>query len=205
MDLFLLTAVVIVLVPGLDTALVTRNVIAHGRKGGVKTALGTATGVAIHTLLAAVGLSVIVLQSALAFEMIKYLGAAYLLVLGTVAFWPRGKPHGEAAFRLPVVDQSPRRFLYTQGLLNNVLNPKAAIFFWTFLPQFVRPGATPVQAFFWMGLVLTLLTVLWFLIYVTFLSYLDTWIQRSSVKRRIERLSGIALIAFGVKLVFEHR
>src|SRR5579875_241398 len=140
---FAAVCVVITLTPGIDTALVTRNVAVRGRRAGLLTALGASTGLFVHAGAVALGVSAILLRSAVAFQVVKTAGAIYLLVLGVLALW--SSRAGSAAKteefaparrgRLPSPG-SP----YAQGLLTNNTNPKAALFFLTFLPQFLGGG-----------------------------------------------------------------
>jgi threonine/homoserine/homoserine lactone efflux protein len=144
---FVALATLVVIVPGADMALVTRNTLTGGRSAGLRTATGTLLGLCVHAGAALVGLSIVIAASAAAFNTVKLIGAAYLVWLGLQTLWntrtrtwarssdqPSTKP-------APGVGKAP----VVQGILTNVLNPKLAVFFLSFLPQFVdsaRP-ATP--------------------------------------------------------------
>ena len=139
MDLagFFAVAIVVVITPGPDMALVTRNTLAGGRRSGFATAAGTCSGLLVHSLAAALGLSAILLVSSEAFMAVKLTGAAYLVYLGVRGLFSSGP--GALA---PVASRDLRPGAgYRQGLLTNVLNPKVALFFVALLPQFVEPGA----------------------------------------------------------------
>ncbi|MCF8568574.1 LysE family transporter [Alicyclobacillus tolerans] len=87
--------------------------------------------------------------------------------------------------------------------MSNTLNPKVAAFFLTFLPQFVEPGSNTMEQLLFMGFIYTGLAIVWFLIYVSFVNYLRNWLQNSTVKRMMERITGVVLVGFGLKLAFE--
>ncbi|MCF8564659.1 LysE family translocator [Alicyclobacillus tolerans] len=199
--LFLITALAMILVPGLDTALVTRNTISKGLRGGIKTALGTGSGIALHSILASAGLSAILLKSALTFEIIKYAGALYLFVLGIVFILTKKKDTVEIEIPKKYANKSS----YVQGLLSNVLNPKAIVFFWTFLPQFVAPGNDAFWSLTGLGMVLAILTALWLFVYAGFISKLRKWIEQPRVQQQIKRVTGIVLIGLGIRIAIESR
>ena len=199
---FLILTIVVITSPGIDTALITKTTITQGKKAGLQMAFGISTGSLVHTCAAALGLSAILLKSAMAFEVIKYIGAVYLLYLGAHAFWSTRKENaGDVKLHVKVRGKSS----FSQGLLSNALNPKVAVFFLTFLPQFVEPLANTMEQLFLMGLIYTGLSVVWFLIYVSFVNYLRHWIQSPKVKMLMERITGAVLIGFGLKLAFERR
>ena len=131
---FSLAALVITLTPGADMALVARRAVADGWHTAARTSLGVVSGLVVHAAAAAIGVSAILAHSATAFTALKLVGAAYLAVLGLLAFRSaRRVRDGE-----PPARHRGRPFL--QGFLNNVLNPKVAVFYVAFLPQFIRPG-----------------------------------------------------------------
>lgn len=142
---FLLTALIAILVPGPDLLYVVGRGVARGPEVGLIAAGGISTGLVCHALLAAVGLSALLTSSAVAFSAVKFAGAAYLIYLGAKSLlgeggfvvpleeYQDGAHRGQRTLRLSVV--------FWQGVLTNVLNPKAVLFFFAFLPQFVRPEA----------------------------------------------------------------
>jgi threonine/homoserine/homoserine lactone efflux protein len=138
---FLVASFLLWITPGPDTMFILARSIASGPRAGVLSVLGISTGILVHTCFAAFGLSALLATSALAFGLVKFAGALYLIYLGVQAL--RQKVHGMA---LPeVAANSPWR-VYRQGMMTNVLNPKVAIFFLAFLPQFVdaRPAPGPL-------------------------------------------------------------
>lgn len=157
--LFILTAVTLNLYPGPDTLYILGRSAAQGRAAGVVSALGIGSGAVIHSLLGALGLTAVVAASAMAFSVIKWAGAAYLVYLGVSMLL--AKNEGPAKASPP---QSLRR-IYVQGVLTNVLNPKVALFFLALIPQFIAPGAAhPGLAFLILGLTFVTTGTVWCLI-----------------------------------------
>ncbi|MFG6178143.1 LysE family translocator [Halomonas sp. THAF12] len=138
---FLSAAVLLNLAPGPDMAFILGQTARHGRRGGVAAMLGVWSGAGGHVIMAALGLSAILATSALAFSLVKWIGAAYLVWLGIQAL--RGAGDGEST-ATPAAILRPGA-IYRQGVLVSLLNPKVAIFFLAFLPQFVVDGAGPAS------------------------------------------------------------
>ncbi|WP_026584766.1 LysE family translocator [Bacillus sp. J33] len=197
---FLVLSLFVVMSPGIDTALITKRTISDGRKDGYKMALGITTGSLVHTFAAAFGLSAILMQSAVAFEIVKYAGAIYLIYLGLSSFISRKKKTtGDENHTNTGIKKSA----FKQGLLSNVLNPKVAIFFLTFLPQFIKTGENATGQLIFMGVIYTLLSISWFFIYVFFINYLRSWLMSANVQRIMDKTTGLVLIGFGLKLALE--
>lgn len=138
---FLGASLAITIAPGPDNLFVLTQGIARGRQAAIVTALGMCSGVSVHTLAAAFGISAIFATSAIAFAVVKFAGAAYLLYLAWLTV------RHSAAVRLGAADARPAAALFRRGFIMNVLNPKVALFFLAFLPQFVDPqrGSVPLQ------------------------------------------------------------
>src|SRR5258706_6914987 len=156
---YIVAAFALVLAPGPNQALVLANSISHGRRAGIVTSLGANVGTMVHTLAAALGLSAILATSALVFGMVKYVGAAYLVYLGVRAIMDRSVTMGIAE------DGTPTKTLhqtFTRAIAVGILNPKVALFFLAFLPQFVDParGAVVLQ-FLVLGVILATLGLMW--------------------------------------------
>lgn len=197
---FLVLSLFVVTSPGIDTALITKRTISDGRKDGFSMALGITSGSLVHTFAAAFGLSAILLQSAVAFEIVKYVGAIYLIYLGISAFISRKKkdPAGENQ-----QDAEMKKSAFKQGLISNVLNPKVAMFFLTFLPQFIQTGENATKQLIIMGVSYTLLSISWFFIYVFFINYLREWLLSPTVQGIMDKATGLVLIGFGLKLALD--
>lgn len=207
--LFVASVIFLILLPGPDFAIITRNTLALGRTAGVATVLGTCCALLVHTSAAVVGLSAIIMKSALLFSVIKYVGALYLLCLGVKTFWRlknKKEPsvdETEAEAEVAAEAEYNGRSNFKQGFLTNILNPKVAIFFLTFMPQFVEPGSSPFQSFLIMGITYTLLTAAWFIFYVNFLSRISAFMKSPRTQSAIEGITGVILIGFGIKLALE--
>ncbi|USL40813.1 LysE family translocator [Priestia megaterium] len=196
---FLVLTLFVIMSPGIDTALITKRTMADGQTGGYKMALGLASGSLVHTLAAAFGLSALLLQSALAFEIVKYAGALYLMYLGISAFLSKKSDTAS-----PVKEEkSKETSAFRQGLVSNVLNPKVAVFFLTFLPQFVQSDQNVAIQLLLMGITYTILAITWFFVFVFFINYLRKWLTTPSVQRFMDKATGVVLIGFGLKLAFE--
>lgn len=198
-EVFLVTAILLNLTPGTDTMYIISRSISQGRSAGIYSALGISAGVVVHTLLAAFGLSVILMQSALLFNLIKIIGAIYLAYLGFKMLMTK-KTINE---HKDLPKQSNKK-IFLQGMLTNVTNPKVALFFIAFLPQFIHtsPGASSPIPFILLGLTFTLTGGTWSLI-TAFFSSMATNKLRSNAKvgNVLNRLTGIVFIAMGIKLL----
>lgn len=139
---FLATAILLNLSPGPDIAYILGQTARHGINGGFRAMFGVWTGALIHVCMAALGLSAILATSAIAFSVVKWAGAAYLIYLGVKAIMSRGGSFAAADKSAKSAGDS----IYWPGVMVSVLNPKVAVFFLAFLPQFVEPGAGPVSA-----------------------------------------------------------
>jgi threonine/homoserine/homoserine lactone efflux protein len=142
LPLFMLAALIVNLTPGPDMLFVVGSSAAHGRRAGVMASLGIGAGCVLHMVLATVGLSALLATSALAFEIVKWVGAAYLVWVGIGML--RGGRRGAEAVPLQV----PPSKVFWQGAVTNALNPKVALFFLAFLPQFITPGESGQAAAF---------------------------------------------------------
>lgn len=205
---FVGVCVLITLVPGLDTALVTRNVVARGRRAGILTALGTSSGLFVHAVAVAAGVSALLLRSATAFEAVKLCGAAYLGVLGLLAlrasFRRQRDDDGASGHHATAVSKLPRlTHPYLQGLLTNVTNPKAIAFFLTFLPQFLGTGAGAVPKALALAVIPVALSLAWLTLYAMLLGRIAAVLRRPAVQRWQERLLGVIFIGFGLRLAAE--
>jgi len=157
--LFVVSGLLLNITPGADTLYIVSHAAARGVRGGVVAALGIGAGCLGHVLAAAAGLSALLVASATAFTLVKWAGAAYLVWLGLTLLVSRASPAGLAP--APVAPVAYRR-IFLQGALTNLLNPKVALFFLAFLPQFVTPGAGHQGlAFLFLGLLFDLNGTLW--------------------------------------------
>lgn len=201
---FIGVAALLTITPGADTALVTRNTLVGGSKSGFFTTIGICLGCLIHATASALGLSAILLTSARAFEIVKWTGAAYLIYLGAHGLLRRtGTAVKEEAASGERSANPARNF--SQGLLTNVLNPKVAIFYLTFLPQFIAAGEPVLRKSLTLASVHITMGFVWLSAYASFLSAMGAVLQRENVKRRIETITGAVLLGLGVRLAFAKR
>jgi RhtB (resistance to homoserine/threonine) family protein len=195
--------VLLIILPGPDTAIVTKNTISVGKIGGLKTALGTCCALFIHTSAATLGLSAIIMKSALLFSVFKYVGAVYLTYMGVKALWSLKKKDETASVEMNIKSQFKYTSCFKQGFLTDFLNPKVAVFFLTFLPQFVVAGSNTFFPFLVMGITYTVMTAIWFLLYVYLINHIRAFMKRPKTKNIIEGITGTVLIGFGIKLALE--
>jgi threonine/homoserine/homoserine lactone efflux protein len=195
----------ITVTPGIDTALVTRNVVARGRWAGIETSLGTSCGLCVHAVAVALGVSTIFLYSATLFTALKIAGAVYLGILGILAV--RSAWRGDAISGLPKSrpDFAPLTRPYVQGLITDLTNPKAVLFFLTFLPQFLTPGGNAVLTALSLAAIPVALNLIWLGFYSVAIGRIASVLRRPSVRRAQEGLLGAVFIGFGVRLAFEQR
>jgi RhtB (resistance to homoserine/threonine) family protein len=196
-------SILLIILPGPDTGLATKNTIIYGKKGGLKTVLGITSGLIIHTFAAVVGISAIIVKSAVLFSAFKYIGAIYLIYLGVMSLWSLRKR--DVSFE--GYDQEENKYqgtsCFRQGFLTNLLNPKVAVFFLTFLPQFVVPESNTFLQLLGMGATYTCLTFIWFLLYVYLINYVSVWMKKPSTQHIIQGITGCVLVGFGIKLALE--
>ena len=146
-DLLVFTgiAAILTITPGADTALVTKNAISRGRSAGFATTFGIALGCLVHSVASALGLSAILAQSAEAYQLVKMVGAVYLIYIGIQSLWGAWRSGSSPSSPVATASPTSTRRSFTEGLFTNLLNPKVALFYLTFLPQFVKPGANVLQ------------------------------------------------------------
>ncbi|NJP94749.1 LysE family translocator [Nonomuraea sp. FMUSA5-5] len=187
--------------PGPDFAVVVRRSAVSGRGHGMAAAAGIAVGVFAWVVAAATGVAALLAASAMAFTVVKVVGAAYLLYLGVKSL--RAAWRGGGALRLDVPDPGGRGSwaAFSEGLLTNVLNPKAALFFVALVPQFLGSGAS-VPA---LSAVALAGTAVWFLTVANVVGALRRVFAKSAVRRAVDGLTGAALIGLGIKLATSTR
>lgn len=210
---FFVLSAALTITPGPDMALVTRNTLSYGRVPAFFTTLGISGGIAIHACMWAIGLSALISQSATLFEGVKLVGAAYLVYLGLRSlFTPARNQETDTRFeadRFIASNEHSDAKLYvrsfSQGLLTNILNPKVALFYLTFLPQFISPTDPVIQKSLMLAGIHIALGLIWLTTYAYLLDRLSERLMRPNIKRNIERVTGALLIAFGLRLVWERR
>jgi RhtB (resistance to homoserine/threonine) family protein len=195
-------AALLTLTPGADTMLVVRSALVRGRRAGLLTVLGVGSGLFVHATLSAVGLSALLLRSARAFELVKLAGALYLVFLGVQALRGAARP-GPARAEEPAAVGERRAFV--EGLLTNVLNPKVAVFYLAFLPQFIGPGDPVLRRSILLASIHFAEGLVWLSLVTLFVARLRPVLARPRVQRGLEGLTGAVFIAFGVRLATSRR
>jgi threonine/homoserine/homoserine lactone efflux protein len=200
---FLLVAAVVVITPGPDMAVVARNSLSGGRRAGIATTLGIMTGLLVWAVAAVLGLAAILRASSEAWTLVQIVGAAYLVILGVQTLWSawRGVSTHLAAprRRLGIPTGSP----YRQGLLTNLLNPKVALLFTSFIPQFVAPGP---DAAFETGLTASLflgMGMIWLIGLALFTTAASVTLRSPKVQRTLDTITGTVLVGLGLRVAIE--
>ncbi len=198
--LFLVAGILLNLMPGQDTMFVIGQSLTGGFRSGIAAALGIALGTVFHTVAAALGLSAILATSPLAFSIVKFLGAAYLVLLGLKLMLARSARDGAAPLAVPATP----RAVFRQGVLTNVLNPKVALFFLAFLPQFIDPaGGTRILAFLALGATFIMTGLLWCLVLATAAARLQSFFRRNpNFRSVVDRVVGSLFVALGARLAW---
>ncbi len=196
---FVIAGILLNLTPGSDTMYVLGRSISQGRQAGIYSALGIGGGCMFHIFLATFGLSMILKESQVLFDFIKYLGALYLFYMGIRLLIHKGKKQ----FDVSGMDQIPDlKKVLVSGAITNILNPKVAIFFIAFLPQFVQKDyAHPALSFFILGLTFNFTGTVWNLILAVFASSMTAKIKENyRIKTWLDRLTGTVFILLGIRL-----
>ncbi|MEY2487188.1 MAG: hypothetical protein QOH39_2836 [Verrucomicrobiota bacterium] len=196
--LFLVSGVLLNLTPGPDTAYILGRSIAHGRSAGVASAFGIMVGSIFHTCAAALGLSALLAASVWAFAAIKIIGGAYLLFIGFKMILHRGEE-----LHLPVgLRRSSSAAAFHQGVVTNILNPKVALFFLAFLPQFIDPlSPTKIPAFLALGLTFVTTGTIWCLILAWGAASISQRLrQNSRITQWLNRVVGSLFVFLGLRL-----
>lgn len=208
---FLAAGVLLNLTPGADSLYIIMRSISKGPQAGVFSALGIISGILVHTLLAALGLSVLLASYPLAFTMVKYLGALYLCYLGIRLLWP--KQSTQVSEQLPKDVMSEAKLgvkhginqwqIYKQGILTNVLNPKVALFFLAFFPQFIDPNyGNAMLSFSLLGLSFAVTSLVWCVsLALLAAKFSEQLRQNPSIECWLNKISGVVFIALGLRLM----
>lgn len=201
---FVIAGIILNLTPGADTIYILTRSISQGRKAGYFSVFGIATGCLIHTLFAAFGLSIILSKSATAFTIVKYLGVIYLTYLGVRMLIEKNNIFDRNDQKIKERDLKK---VYRQGVLTNLLNPKVALFFLAFLPQFINPANTEgALPFIILGLTFMTTGTIWCLI-LAYASSLITKTIRNNTKinKVMQKISGLIFIGLGIRLLIDRQ
>lgn len=198
LTLFIISGLLLNIMPGPDSLLIMTRSATQGWRAGVAAAMGIGTGIMVHVLAAAVGLSAILATSATAFMVVKYVGAAYILYMALGLLLSKRKD----AAAVVAVPPQPYRRIFLQGLLTNVLNPKVAIFFLAFVPQFIDADApNKALAFIILGCIFNLNGMLWCVSLALFTALASARLKVSPlVSLWLNRVTGGLFVWLGIKL-----
>jgi RhtB (resistance to homoserine/threonine) family protein len=203
---FVGVAALLIVTPGADTMLVLRTVLARGKRAGVLATLGICSGLCVHALLSALGLSVILMRSAEAFEIVKWVGAAYLVFLGAQSLLSvaRGR-HGGQMDVGGAVREVGRARSFGEGVISNLLNPKVALFYLAFVPQFVSAPGNAVAETLSLTSIHLAMSLLWLFMLVILFARVRSLLTSPRVRRWLEAATGLLLVGLGVRLALERR
>jgi RhtB (resistance to homoserine/threonine) family protein len=202
---FLAISVLLIVMPGPDTAVVTKNALMGGRRSGIHCACGVALGLTVWSIAAALGIAALLQASAVAFLVLKIAGAIYLVWIGIQMLRARDPSAAAIATGHGVASHARGAKALRQGLLSDLSNPKIAVFFTSFLPQFVHGDGPVFAALLLLGLVFALITLVWLAAYGAAVGHASGVLRRPAGRRTLDRVTGVVLIAFGVRLAFEKR
>lgn len=204
---FAALALLLTMTPGADTLVLFRNVLRGGRLAGLVTAVGGRFGLLVHALLSAAGLSAVLAHSAAAYQALKLAGAAYLVFLGLRSLWAAWRP--TPGTMLGIDSGAPsasrgraHRSPFLEGFLTNVLNPKTAIFYLAFLPQFIGPGEAVLPTSLLLCGIHIVLSLLWYGLLCLAFGAARRFLVRPLVRRTLDAASGAVLAAFGLRLAW---
>jgi threonine/homoserine/homoserine lactone efflux protein len=202
---FVTVSVILIVAPGPDMALVARNALRGGRRSGIATAVGVASGLVVWTMAASVGLAALLRASEPAFVTLKIVGSTYLVFLGLRSLWDALRRAGEPGSRERNGAGQDSRVSLRQGLISNLGNPKIAVFFTSFLPQFVPAHSPSFLALLALGLLFCALTLAWLTGYSILVARAGDILRRPRIRRTLDGLTGAVLVALGVRLALERR
>jgi threonine/homoserine/homoserine lactone efflux protein len=194
-------SVLLAITPGPDMAVVTKNALAHGRRGVILTTTGIALALAIWITATAVGLSALLRASGEAFLVIKFVGAAYLAYLGLRTLLDSRRRPDDLLASAPA--PAPAHAIFRQGFLSAMSNPKLGVFFVTFLPQFVVPGQPLLPRLLALGVIFAVIGWTWLNVYGLFVTRIRSFVTAPRVRQWMERVTGVVLLGFGARLAIE--
>lgn len=194
---FLAAASILTITPGVDTAMVLRSATTGGTRSAIFASVGILSGCLAWGAAASLGLGALLAASELAFTIVKWVGAGYLVYLGLKLIL---RPRQRIELSVEEVRSSKGTTDFRQGLLTNLLNPKIGIFYITFLPQFIPAGASVATFSFLLAVVHVAITSAWFAILIAATVPMGRFLRRAQVVKMLDRITGGVFIAFGAKL-----
>ncbi|WP_029132709.1 LysE family translocator [Sedimenticola selenatireducens] len=202
---YLLAITLLTVSPGVDTLLVIRNTVRGGFRDGVLTSFAICLGLFVHAAVSAGGISLILMQSAWMFSLLKLAGAGYLVWLGARSLYSAYR--GESGLKFETGRVKHRQVAawtsLREGFLSNVLNPKTVIFYMAFLPQFIQPGDPALAKSLFLAGLHFIIANIWQLILVLMVGRAAIWLSRPRVGRCFHSLTGSVMVFFGIRLGFD--
>ncbi|WP_102692070.1 LysE family translocator [Rummeliibacillus pycnus] len=203
--MFTAVALLIVMVPGVDSLLVLKNTMVHGKKAGYFTMIGIIFSLFIWTALAVFGLATLVSKSMLLFNIVKYAGAAYLVWLGIQSWRARAQnmelhnpePNDESK------DKNSSFNCLTQGITTDLLNPKTLLLYVTLMPQFIDPSANINMQLILLAFILVILSIVWLTIVILVINIIRKWFMKPTVQAAFNKTTGIVLVLIGIRIATE--
>ena len=195
--------VAIALLPGPDTAVVTKNALIHGRDAALGSAIGVNVGLSVWTLATALGVAAILRSSATVYDALKLIGALYLVWLGARTLWDSRNLRAGAPEETDTARKLDGRGGFVQGVISNLANPKVGIFFTSLLPQFVSTHHSALVQMLILGGIFITFNVFWMCSYALAAVRLSHVLSRRRVKAVIDRVSGVVLVGVGIRLAIE--
>ena len=202
---FIGVAALLIVTPGPDTALVTKNALLYGRRPAIGTSFGVTTGLLIWTVASALGVAAIVHASEALFTAMKLIGGAYLIWLGIQALRAAGREKATDEVAATGGRGLDGKRGFRQGLVNDLANPKIAAVFTSLLPQFITPGRPVLMPFLILGVLFAAMTLAWLVTFALMASKAGSLLTRPRVKAGLDRLTGVVLIGLGLRLATERR
>jgi threonine/homoserine/homoserine lactone efflux protein len=206
---FIGIVVALSITPGATTMLITRNVIAHGYKAGFIVVFGGCIGVFFHATLSALGLSLILVQSARLFETIKLLGALYLIFLGgqSIRRGLRQKPNGPSSLnrRALALENKTGWKVFLEGFVTIILSPETSVFYLAILPQFISFGESILLKSFMLASIHAIVRLVWYSTLTVFLARITAMLKRPRMQQWLEITSGATLVFLGLKIAAARR
>ncbi len=208
---FVSIVLLLVMFPGPNTVLVMQSVGLNGKKSGFFNVAGIVAALYVHALLAAIGLSVIVTQSTQLYMGVKFLGSIYILYLGLTSLYSSGllknKPDNNSPVSIVTTNNKTIENFsssFYQGLISNIFNPKVALFYLSFIPQFVHTQSNVLSEVLFLTFLYSLVSASWYSLLVLSVNKFHVFLSRGSIKQRIKAISGILLVGLSIKMTVKN-
>ena len=204
---FTVAATLVTIAPGPDMALVARRAITDGWRRASVTSAGVVTGLLVHATASAIGISAVLVRSATAFTVLKVVGACYLVLLGILSFRAARRTGRAPAVDAAFVGRPARaaRTSFAQGFLNNVLNPKPALFYLAFVPQFLEPGDPVIVLTGILVAIHIAISIVWLVAWGWLVGRAGAALARPRWRATLERVTGVVFVALGLRLASTSR